>query len=269
VTEPAGTGGFTFARFAYPPNELGYCGPDADRELLERVAAGGRDDGGLRHLARGFAGAWPYLELIAGANGIADPLDARVVEAYWVGSPLLARVRPSELGASLDQRFRPRAGSAWSGLADAVELAARPHHNFHVFSVYPWVGLLRGGSSPVALDVLDRCRVRWARVLAVGPEGASVASRRLTWDGTRLGLSAPQPETVATATDGLALLDGLAPGDVVACHWGWASQRLSARQARWLRHETRAQLGLVNRDLATAAMADRLDPGVAGGGGAP
>ena len=47
----------------------------------------GTDDRGLRALAQQFAGAWPYLELIAPATGLADPLDRRVVEAYWVGSP--------------------------------------------------------------------------------------------------------------------------------------------------------------------------------------
>ena len=43
---------------------------------------------------RGFEGAYPYLELIASENGIADPLDARVVEAYWLGNDLLEHVGP-------------------------------------------------------------------------------------------------------------------------------------------------------------------------------
>ena len=43
-------------------------------------------DRGLRDLAAGFEGAYPYLELIAAANGIEDPLDTRVVDAYWIGN---------------------------------------------------------------------------------------------------------------------------------------------------------------------------------------
>ncbi len=274
MTDLTGAGGVAFARFAYPPNELGYCGPGAHRELLERAVAGGPDDGGLRALARGFEGAWPYLEVIAGANGIADPLDARVVEAYWIGSPLLASVGPRQLGDSLDERFRPRTGTRWSGLAGVVEAAPRPHHNFHVFSVYPWVGLLRSRSTAVALDVLDRCRVRWGRVVDVAVTGAVVESRRLTWDGRRLGLGPPLSETVTTATDGYSLVAGLEPGDLVACHWGWACQRLSLTQARRLRSETDAQLALANRSLAAdgrpaerrTPLADQLEPGVAQGG---
>jgi hypothetical protein len=61
---------------------------------------------GLVRLARGFAGAWPYLELIAAASGIADPLDGRVVEAYWVGNHLLDNVRMPKFGGFLDERFR-------------------------------------------------------------------------------------------------------------------------------------------------------------------
>src|SRR3954453_942934 len=83
-------GPIRFARYAYGPNRLGYCGPDAADELLGEAAAGG-DVRRIRELARGFEGAWPYLELIARSNGIADPLDGRVVEAYWLGGAPLQR----------------------------------------------------------------------------------------------------------------------------------------------------------------------------------
>src|SRR3954451_5699142 len=76
-------GPIRFARYAYGPNRLGYCGPDAADELLGEAAAGG-DLRRIRELAQGFEGAWPYLELIARSNGIAGPLDGRVVEAYWL-----------------------------------------------------------------------------------------------------------------------------------------------------------------------------------------
>ena len=82
------SGAVLFARYAYPPNALGYCGPENSAELFERAAAG-EDSPGLRRLIRGFDGAWPYLALIAGAAGRVDPLDPDVVEAYWVGNGLL------------------------------------------------------------------------------------------------------------------------------------------------------------------------------------
>ena len=77
-------GAILFARYAYPPNELGYCGPPDHRALLDYGAERAFDQG-LVELARGFAGAWPYLEFIATSTGIGSPLDRRVVEAYWLG----------------------------------------------------------------------------------------------------------------------------------------------------------------------------------------
>ena len=67
-------GALLFARYAYPPNSLGLCGADVQRTLIQYGDAG-ESDGGLSELARTFEGAWPYLELIARANAIADPLD--------------------------------------------------------------------------------------------------------------------------------------------------------------------------------------------------
>src|SRR6187399_2463157 len=101
VASPSGP--VLFVRYAYPPNLHGYCGPTDTGSFL----AYGRTeeiDPGFRQLAQAFSGAWPYLELIAGATGIADPLDHRVVEAYWVGNGLLDRVGPLALGGSMEER---------------------------------------------------------------------------------------------------------------------------------------------------------------------
>ncbi len=134
-------GPLLFARFAYPPNALGYCGPSTHSTLLEYADASA-SDGGLRELATRFSGAWPYLELIATATGIGDPLDHRVVEAYWIGNDLLDQIDLSGLGHSLKDRFEARAGAGWTSLAETIPAGATPNHAFHVFSVYPWVGML-------------------------------------------------------------------------------------------------------------------------------
>ena len=100
-----------FARYAYPPNALGYCGP-GDPATLLGMASEGVDLAGLSQKAAQFEGAWPYLELIAGCNGISEPLDRRVVEAYWTGNELVTRVPTSALIASLDDRFATEGGAA-------------------------------------------------------------------------------------------------------------------------------------------------------------
>ncbi len=242
---PGSSGALRFARFAYPPNDLGYCGPDAADQILEQVAAGA-DDRDLRCLLHQFDGAWPYLELIAGCAGITDPLDDRVVEAYWLGNDLLDRVGMADLGASLTERFRPRAGAGWSALAEAIPAGAVPHHSTHVLAVYPWVGLLRAGRAVEPLHVLDRCRIRWGRVESVLGDEVLVSSRALEWDGRVLFLGAPRTEVVRAGAAGVRLVADLGPGDWCALHWDWICERLDAPRLAALQHRSAHTLALVN-----------------------
>ena len=240
-----GSGALRFARYAYPPNELGYCGPDASRQLLEQVSAG-VEDRDLHRLLRGFEGAWPYLQLIAAANGIGDPLDARVVEAYWIGNRLLDGVGVRLLGDSVETRFRDRVGRPWEHLADTVRAGGVPHHCFHVFAVYPWFGLLREGRVEQPLRVLDRCRVRWGQVVSVAGTEAVVRSRPLVWTGRALQLGEPREERALLGLDGLGLAGAVRAGDWCSLHWDWVCERLSGTQLAALRRHTATQLDVVN-----------------------
>ncbi len=250
------TGGpVLFARYAYPPNVLGYCGPDRADDLLDRVAHQA-DDPDLRRLAQGFEGAWPYLELIAHAAGIADPLDPLVVEAYWLGNHLLDEVDPRLLHASMEDRFRPRVSDRqWSHMSEGIPFDSVPNHAFHVFAVYPWVGLLRTGWVDDPLRILDRCRIRWGHVLFVRDGRAVVRYRPLAWDGHELTLGPGEDEEVVYAADGLSLASRVAVGDWVALHWEWVCDRISPTQLKALRDGTRRQLAAVNATARPAPAA--------------
>lgn len=250
TADAATPGPVLFARYAYPPNALGYCGPDDPATLLT-LGAMGEDFGRLRALARGFEGAWPYLELIAQANGVADPLDSRVVEAYWVGNGLLDRVTPQLLGAWLDERFRSPLSRPWRLPADAVPHGAVPHHSFQVFSVYPWLGLLRTGIVDEPLRVLDRCRIRWGRVEEVAGDLVAVTCDPLVWDGARLGFGPPASEWARAAVAGTGFVGELEPGAWVALHWDWVCDRLTGVQLDRLRARTDQQLDVANRTPAS------------------
>jgi hypothetical protein len=236
--EAGGGGALLFARYAFPPNARGLCGPD-DHAALREHAASGVAGPGLAALARGFDGAWPYLQLIAAANRIADPLDARVVEAYWVGNRLLESVRVADYGAFLDERFRRRAGRGWDKIAHALPAGALPHHSFHVFGVYPWTGLLRAGRAEPSLGILDHCRIGWGQVITADP--LIVARRPLTWDGRVLGLGAAAPHPAAAG-----FVTGLQPGEWVSLHWDSVCDRLTRSQLRALRRYTVRHLHLAS-----------------------
>jgi hypothetical protein len=251
VTETAGP--LLFARYAYPPNALGLCGADSPRTLLEYGDAA-ESDGGLAELARTFDGAWPYLALIAESNRIESPLDPRVVEAYWVGNELLDGVDATRLARHVHDRFRGRLGRAEEQVVGAVAHGALPHHSFHVFAVYPWLGLLRTGVVEQPLHILDRCRVTPAVVESVADGTADVLAQPLEWDGRRLRLGESSSRTVQwNAGGGLAFVHGLSPGDRVALHWDFVCDRLTPAGERALRRATERALRAVNSTAAPAA----------------
>jgi Family of unknown function (DUF6390) len=256
-----------FARFAYPPNALGYCGPDDSASLLGHAGAWRADArragpaAELGALARRFEGAWPYLSLIAAANRCPDPLDDGVVEAYWIGSPLLERVPAALFANHLEQRFRTRIGGRdFPDLAELAVRGGRAHHNFHVFAVYPWIGMLRAGPVAQPLHVLDACRVRWGRLLSTSAGKASVLSRPLRWTGSALRLGAPRVEVATLAGAGGGLAPPARPGDTVALHWDWVCDVLTTAQKQALCRYTLTTLALVNRALDQPVPGRALDP---------
>lgn len=250
-------GPLLFARFAYPPNALGYCGPDDPAAVLGHASTGesGPD---LAALARQFAGAWPYLQLIAASAGHDDPLAAAVVDAYWIGNRLLDRVNPHIFAAHLVDRFEARAGAGTANLATLALLGAVPHHNFHVLAVYPWVGLLRaghGGEEP--LRVLNSCRIRWGRVLSIHGGLAEVSCQPLRWTGHSLDLGPARAETVQHYGPTGSLTPVV--GDVVGLHWNWICDVLDHRRLRALRSYTARLLRMTNHALPRPVAAAALD----------
>ncbi len=227
-----------FAQYAFPPNELGYCGP-ADADVLLRAD----DPSQVAAHAKAFDGAWPYLRAIADAAGSADALDAEVVGAYWVGGPLLDRVDPETLLTGLQRAF---AGQVTGLLGDLpVSTGIRAHHSFHVFVVYPWVRFLDRDAT-TALKVLQDCRIRWGTVEAIEGDHAVMLSRPLTFDGSSLGFGEPTRERVRWRKDGASLITAPLAGDVVAAHWDWVCGTLTESEAAALRDATQTTLDVVN-----------------------
>lgn len=217
-----------FARYAHAPNALGYCGP-AGAAALEAAACGHGDGAAVVAAARRFTGAWPYQELIAALAGRTDPLDAEVVRAYWTGNALTDRIDPVEFGTRLLERLGTQAGHYWTHLTPELLAEAAPTHAFHVLGVYPWSRLLTTGM-PQPVQVLDSCRIRWGTVVAVGPDTATVRSRRLEFDGARLRLGAERAETVRRRTGAGVFVPGLRLGEHVALHWDFLCDRLEEEE---------------------------------------
>jgi hypothetical protein len=242
-------GATLFSRYAFMPNRLGYCGDDDNRALLE-YGASGTVDGGLHELARSFEGAYPYLQLIATTNGIADPLDFRVVHAYWIGSALLENVDMGALGESLRERFRARTDPReWRWLEPKAQRGARPHHSFHVLEIYPRIGLMRSGAAEHVLATMENCRIGWGMVESVAGAELMVKASPIRMTEGKLRLGAPELRTATRSYDGMGFLADVQPGEWVSLHWGWACSRLTDHERATLEFYTKSHLSLCNETL--------------------
>ncbi|MEO6503465.1 MAG: DUF6390 family protein [Jatrophihabitantaceae bacterium] len=237
-----------FARYAFAPNDLGYCGPAESATLFE-LASTGNADADVTAIARKFSGAWPYLALLAEFAGLDDPLDERVVRAYWTGSVLLRGVDQQAFGMRLIDFLGSQAGHYWQHLSAELLAEATPTHGFHVFGVYPWSRLLAAASAQ-PLHVLDNCRIRWGQVQVVDQEHVVVQSRRLRWDGRRLLLARPAEERVRLSVGGRGFVDEPRPGEWLALHWDWVCDRLGSAEQSELEHWTGWQLEATNARIA-------------------
>ena len=185
----------------------------------------------------------PYLRLIAAANGIADPLDRRVVEAYWLGNGLLertdlpaftARSRSGSGGASPPGR----SSTCWapSPLPPAPpQLPRLPHLPAH-------------GDLPAGLDTLEQCPSAGGR--SSPPRPTRWWWRPGRWSGGgALVLGEPAPRPLVRSLDGYTAFPDLA----LAIWWpstgGGVAARLSPHQGAALERETRRHLALANRTL--------------------
>jgi len=232
-----------FARYAFMPNRLTYCGGDDHRALFDYCVAGVTDPG-LRGLLRKFTGAMPYLQLIAECNAILDPFDAQVVEAYWLGNDLLQGVEARALVARcapvISREMRARNLELVLGKAPA---GAHPHHSFHVLEVCPRIGW------PQALSFMDKCRISWGKVVSLDGSMLTVEGMQLVIAGHRLVLGPPERRAVNREIDGNGFVGTARIGDWVSMHWGWACQVLSPRQVANLERWTRYHLDIVNETL--------------------
>jgi hypothetical protein len=233
-----------FIRYAFMPNHLGYCGGGHAEVLLEHGSEGRADDR-LAPLLAKFTGAVPYLRTIAAANGIADPFDARVVEAYWLGNDLLAGVEAADLSRSLEERFgRQLPPGVREQILRKPPEGAKPYHLFHVVDLYRHLE-----SDQVGMAAMESCRVSWGQVTAVEATALAVDRRPLVLRDGKLVLDEPRGERVARTVLDRGFVEGVAVGDWVSIHWGWACEVLDARQRANLERWTRHHLTLANRTI--------------------
>ncbi len=220
------------ARYSYITNSLGYCGPAGMKALFHGFVAEGKGKpADVRDALSRFEALYPYLQMIARRNGIPDPVDERVVRAYFTGNSLLKGGWRGELSALIRDVFSRRGlpRRVADDLASRVPARATPHHSFHVLFIHTITGRV-----PPTRDTENSCLISVGRVV----DGEHVLRRFVEKDG-RLGR--PKLHRVAPI-DGKFLGAPAKKGDLVALHWDYAAEKLAKGRAQALEKYTTRNL---------------------------
>ncbi len=235
------------SRYAFGPNRLHYCGPDANHEMAAHIDAKAANPA-LEGILAKFETMYPYLQLIARANRIADPFDARVVEAYWLGNDLLDAVSRERLYWHVkdDLRIATRIGNERFGKIsnEMAQSETVPHHAFHVLQVWEKGVGLDGRHTK---ESIGECLVNAGEVVTVSGPWLTVRTRPLLTNDQGQWYFGEATDRQLTRQLGAADdLDDVAIGARVSYHWGVPCEVITEHQARNLERYTMQSIVAVN-----------------------
>jgi hypothetical protein len=243
------------AKYAFMPNNLGYCGPDDRGNILHHLEEG-KSGEKLVGTLQEFEAAYPFLKLIARTTG-RQVFDYSVPEAYWIGNSLLDRVPVTDFYSFSHRDLRGR--NPGRVHEDFRELGGKgkPHHTFYVMSTYVGSGVASGPGLGTESErklgqLIDNCRISWGEVEKVGKKELKVTFRPVVIEGGRLRLASARLKTVQYNPD-VKPFQSVKKGDVVSLHWNYACDVLTRKQLQNMAKYTSEDLVLANRLVSAAA----------------
>jgi hypothetical protein len=236
------------SRYAFGPNRLHFCGPDANREIWDYLNDGFTDFG-LQKLLKGFETLYPYLDRIARSNHIPDPFDPRVVDAYWIGNELLMGVDKNTLHQYFIDGLRLKDKlplQTFRLLENRIGYGILPNHNHHVINVPKKMGHQEMVSTP---EFMDSCRISWAEVKEVSGPNITVEYEPLVLNNHKLCLGTPVLKKITRRLEADYDIEMLAVGEHISLHWDIPCEVLTKEDVQRLRTYTLKALSVANIDL--------------------
>ena len=236
------------SRYAFGPNRLHYCGPDANREIASYIEAGATD-AGLASMLAAFGTMYPYLLYIARANNIKDPFDERVVEAYWLGNNLLETISKQSFYRHLfeDHNMQGRADArSREYLSQKISLGAVPHHSFHVLNIWKRTGHAEQNHT---LESMDSCIISSGKVVEIAGARIAVETEPLSYAEGKLFLGTPIRKTITRLLDAPEDISEIALNDIITMHWGVPCEIITPEQQAELKKYTLLSIALANKTL--------------------
>lgn len=233
------------SRYAFGPNRLHYCGPDASQEIYQYIEDGFSDPG-LASLLGAFKTMYPYLRHIAHANNIRDPFDERVVDAYWVGNELLDNIEKKTFHRHLieDHHIPQRIGKkSFTLVEDKILKGAVPHHSFHALDIWKRTGHLEREHT---VESMDSCRISWGTIVSIDGPTLTVETEPLLYQNGKLKLGAPTRKKIARSLEATYDVEQVKLGEIITMHWSVPCEVISGEQAARLKRYTLRHIRLAN-----------------------
>jgi Family of unknown function (DUF6390) len=256
------SGELLHAKHAFPPNNLGYCGPDLRGKIEEYLHGSSSGEKLLPYLSK-FEAAYPFVKLIARSTGM-SPFDRKVTEAYWLGNSLLNQVDVAEFYQFAEDELvssRKMVGKKDSmkreerkRLFRDLGSLAKPHHTFYVLNMYAKASE-NTSTKEKLIELMDCCRISWGKVIAVREKILEVERPALSANGNddQLALKAPKRMEVGYDPE-IRPFDSIGKEDWVSIHWNFASDKLNSIQLRNLMKYTALDIVATNLSAKVAPL---------------
>jgi len=218
------------ARFALPPNSLGFCGKDTAPERFKQCFIHGEYTGVEEEIEK-FIVLHPYIKTLGEITG-RSKFSYKVIEAYWLGNDLLKQIRPKHY-LTLLRNFSEQDVPGWliEELRNNPPARFIPHHLFQVL----FVGVGRASHAvPFNLESINNCMIRWGKVVEKNEQALKLELHSLKRGINKYVLT----KLTASFSYNSEFLPGLKTGDVVAVHWQQPVKILTNKEVKNLAYWT-------------------------------
>lgn len=233
------------AYYSYPSYSLGFCGPQDKKSrkiLYDYICNKPISEKSIRNIFEKFEAAYSYYKLIAKKNNISDPLNEKVVRAFWVGNNLLDKITKKDIQKLILTEFNKPGllnNKEAKQKALKVPIDSVPHHSFHVL-------ILGAIAKRIKLEgvLIDLCRIGWGKVIKL-----KIQHKKLIIKYKPLTLS-KKITLKENVEKEIKWSRKTAPyvkvGDWVSFHWGEACEVLDKNSLKNLKFYTQKTINLVN-----------------------
>lgn len=225
------------AKYALPPNRLGYCGKESATQAFSNYILKESNAKAVKEEIKKFQGLYAYLDVISKATK-QPAFSYEVGEAYFIGNKLLDKIDRDyviQLIRKLQERGLPES-IAHKKIFDLPKRQLYLHHSFNV--LYIGVGNVTGSVS-FTVENINNCLVLPAKVIKIKKDKVEVLVSFLDED---LEWKSPEKKEVAYTKE---FIPNLKEGNIVSIHWNQAVDILKPKQAENLKHYTEENLNIV------------------------